>query len=62
MDRTLPLTRSDIERAARLMIDDYGSDALAKAMDRAYELRREGYESVANMWYLICAAIDDHQT
>jgi hypothetical protein len=43
------------------MIDEYGSEALAKAMYRARELRREGFESVANTWYSVCEAIDEVQ-
>jgi len=59
--KTLPITRTDIVRAAEIMIDDYGTDALTKAVERAQELRSEGFESAANTWYLICEAIDDCQ-
>lgn len=61
MTKTLPITRADIVRVAYEMIDEYGSEALAKAMYRARELRREGFESVANTWYSVCEAIDEVQ-
>ncbi len=48
-----------IVRAAEAMISDYGSQALAKATKRAQELRSEGFESLANIWDLICKVIKD---
>lgn len=61
MTTTIPIDRKGIVRAAEEMIDSYGSQALTKAMERAQEMRAEGFESVANTWYLICQAIEDHQ-
>jgi hypothetical protein len=62
VNKTLPITRVDVVRAAYGLIDEYGSEALARAMDRASAVRRDGFESVANTWYLICEAIDEIQT
>ena len=61
MVTTLPIGREGIVRAAEVMIDDYGAQALAKAMERAQELRSEGFESIANTWDLICQAIEDSE-
>lgn len=61
MTTTIPIDRKGIVRAAEGMIDSYGSQALTKAMERAQEMRAEGFESVANTWYLICQAIEDRQ-
>lgn len=59
MFTTLPIGRQGIVRAADEMIDNYGTLALTKAMERAQEMRAEGFESVANTWYLICQAIEE---
>ncbi len=61
MVTTLPIDRKGIVRAADEMINVYGSQALAKAMERAQEVRAEGFESIANTWYLICQAIEDRE-
>jgi hypothetical protein len=46
VNKTLPITRVDVVRAAYGLIDEYGSEALARAMDRASAVRRDGFESV----------------
>ena len=61
MVTTLPIDHQGIVRAAEEMIGDYGSQALAKAKNRAQELRSEGFDSVANTWDLICEVIKDQQ-
>ena len=61
MVATFPIDHQAIVRAAEEMISDYGSQALAKAKKRAQELRSEGFESVANVWDLICEVIKDQQ-
>lgn len=61
MVMTLPIDHQSILRAAEEMINDYGSQALAKATQRSEELRLEGFESVANTWDLIAKAIREKQ-
>ncbi len=61
MVTTTPIGREGIVRAGEVMIDDYGAQALAKAMERAQELRSEGFESIANTWDLIYEVIKDQQ-
>ena len=57
----LPIDHQGIVRAAEEMINDFGSEALAKATARSKELRSEGFESIANTWDLICEVIKDQQ-
>ncbi len=59
MVAALPIDHQGIVRTAEEMINDYGSQALAKATKRAQELRSEGFESLANIWDLICEVIKD---
>ena len=61
MVATLPIDHQGIVRAAEEMINDYGSEALQKATERAQELRSEGFDTIANTWALICEVIKDQQ-
>ena len=61
MVATFPIDHQGIVRAAEEMISDDGSQALPKAKKRAQDLRSEGFESVANVWDLICEVIKDQQ-
>ena len=59
MVATLPVDQHRIARAADEMIRDYGSEAWPAAKQRAQDLRREGFESVAGAWDRIAEAIED---
>ena len=52
----------DIYRSAKLLIDQYGSDALVKAANRANEMQeREDIEGTA-MWNRITRAVAEIQS
>jgi hypothetical protein len=59
MVATLPIDHQSIVRAADEMIKDYGSEAWATATERAQDLRREGFDSVAVAWDRISEAIEE---
>jgi 8-oxo-dGTP diphosphatase len=59
MDATLHIDYQSIARAADTMIRDYGSGAWPAAKQRAQDLRREGFESVAGAWDRIAEAIEE---
>jgi hypothetical protein len=59
MVAALPIDHQSIVRAAEEMISDYGSEAWATSKQRAQDLRREGFESVAVAWDRISEAIEE---
>jgi hypothetical protein len=49
-DRTNAVTHADLSRAARHLIELYGSDAAKIAEQRAISLENDGLSSVAEIW------------
>jgi hypothetical protein len=53
----MPVSDLDIQRAAHLLIAQYGDDAVAKARERVETMRQRGDTEGADTWLRIIVAI-----